>query len=32
MKLLRVGQKGKEKPAVLDKDRKIEILVLMLKI
>ncbi len=32
MKLLIVGQKGSEKPAVLDKEGKLEILVLMLKI
>ena len=32
MKLLRVGNKGNEKPGVLDKDGKLEILVLMLKI
>ena len=32
MKLLRIGQKGSEKPAVLDKDGKLETLVLMSKI
>ena len=32
MKLLRVGQKGNEKPGVLDKDGKIRDIVLMLKI
>ena len=29
MKLLRVGQKGKEKPAILERMEKLEILVLM---